>query len=52
LKGLALDLVSDNLDALKSALQSFVESRAAQSSPLQVVGLVRERDCVHISLAK
>lgn len=52
LKGLAVDLVSDNLDALKSALELFVDSKAAKSSPLQVIGLVRERDCVHVSLAK
>ena len=52
LKGLAVDLVSDNLDALKSAIESYTDSKQAKSSPLQVVGLVRERDCVHVSLAK
>lgn len=52
LKGMAVDLVSDDLDALKSALELFVDSKAAKSSPLQVIGLVRERDCVHVSLAK
>jgi hypothetical protein len=52
LKGLAVDLVSNNLDALKSAIASFTESKAAKSSPLQITGLVRERDCVHISLSK
>lgn len=52
LKGLALDLVSNNLDALKTAVESFVDSKSAKSSGMQIVGIVRERDCVHISLAK
>jgi len=52
LKGLALDLVADDLDALKLALEGYRTSKVAGSTDLSIIGLVRERDCVHISLSE
>ena len=53
LKGLAMDLIADDLDALKSALQTYVASPEHRTRKgLKITGIVREPDCVHISLAK
>jgi hypothetical protein len=47
---MAMDVVSDDLDALRDALSEFASSRQAKG--LRVAGLTRERDCVHISLTR
>lgn len=53
LKGLALDLVADDLDALKKGLEAFMHSpEHRKQRGLKITGLVREPDCVHISLSK
>jgi hypothetical protein len=53
LKGLAMDFIADDLDALKTALQSYASSpEYHKRRGLKITGLVREPDCVHISLAK
>lgn len=53
LKGLAMDLIADDLDALKTALQSYMASPAHRTRRgMKITGLVREPDCVHISLGK
>jgi hypothetical protein len=53
LKGLAMDLVADDLDALKMALQSYMASpEHKKRRGMKITGFVREPDCVHISLAK
>ncbi len=52
LKGLAMDVVSDDLGALKQAIELYkTESEKTHTNGLHISGLVRERDCVHISLA-
>ncbi len=53
LKGLAMDLIADDLDALKEALQAYMASpEHKKRRGMKITGLVREPDCVHISLAK
>jgi len=54
LKGLAVDLIANDLDDLHQALQQFAQSPAnkANKRGLRVVGLVREADCVHVSLGR
>lgn len=53
LKGLAIDVIADDLDGLRDALAGYAESAANNAKKgLHVIGLVRERDCVHISLGK
>lgn len=53
LKGLAMDFIADDLDALKTALQAYMASpEHRKRRGLKITGLVREPDCVHISLAK
>jgi hypothetical protein len=51
LKGLAMDVVSDDLDALKQAIEVYkIESEKTRSKGLHISSTLRERDCVHISL--
>jgi hypothetical protein len=54
LKGMALDLVADNLDALKTAIESFEAYGTSKKSNdgLRIIGVLREADCVHISLSR
>jgi hypothetical protein len=52
LKGLAIDLVGNDLDQLKAVLTKFAESSSNGVSGLRVTGVVRESDCVHISLSR
>ena len=49
LKGLAIDVVADNLDALKDAIIAYANS-GRFAGGLRILGLTRERDCVHIAL--
>ena len=49
LKGLAIDVVADNLDALKDAIIAYANS-GRFAGGLRISGLTRERDCVHIAL--
>ncbi len=52
LKGLAIDVVSDDLDALKQAIELYkVELEKSHTKGLHISSTLRERDCVHISLA-
>lgn len=50
-KGLALDVIGGNLDALTRALVRFASTPEAYG-PLRMTSLTRERDCVHIALAR
>ena len=50
-KGLALDVIGGNLDALTHALVKFASSPEAQGG-LRMTSLTRERDCVHIALTR
>ena len=50
LKGLAIDVVSTDLDALRDALVASANA-GVSGGGLQITGLTRERDCVHISLS-
>jgi hypothetical protein len=53
LKGLAMDLIADDLVALKKGLEQYALSQEHRKRKgLKITGLVLEPDCVHISLAK
>lgn len=54
LKGLAMDLIADDLSELKKAIDAYAASpgNRKKKKGLRVVGAVLEPDCVHISLAK
>lgn len=50
LQGLAIDLISNNLDHLRSMLANFSRSEYAGQAQLHITGIVREPGCVHINL--
>ncbi len=50
-KGLALDVISNNLDALTRSLVKFASTPEAYGA-LRMTSLTRERDCVHIALTR
>jgi hypothetical protein len=50
-KGLAIDLIGGNLDALTRAIVRYANSPLSLG-PLRITSLTRERDCVHVALAR
>ena len=50
LQGLAIDLISNNLDHLRSMLANFSRSEYAGQAQLHITGIIREPGCVHINL--
>ena len=51
MKGMALDLVSDNLSALSQAVLDYANHHATGASGLHITAILRESRCVHLSLA-
>ena len=52
-RGLALDMIGGNLTTLAYVLLHYAnDPRASYGAPLRITALTRERDCVHLSLAR